>query len=165
MGTNITGPLTNISGFLSPDLQHPRAGPIQKKLLYYSWDGLGGVETRKREKEHAVERQKAPIATPARGILSPEHVGSALETNFIFQAVLLGSISIFILARILSVWGFLSQDVVFDQQPGLFPGYADHICRVQYYHHTGKLAGDSSNFLNSPEPQTESETNPGKVGK
>lgn len=83
------GPLTNISGSLSPDLQCPIASPIQKKLLYYSWDGLGGVETRKREKEHAVKRHKPPKVPLARGILSFDHAGSALETDFFFQAVLL----------------------------------------------------------------------------
>lgn len=67
MEINITGPLTNISGSLSPDLQRPRARPIQKKLLHYSWDGLAGIETRKREKEHAVKRHKAPKVSPGQG--------------------------------------------------------------------------------------------------
>jgi hypothetical protein len=49
---------------------------------------LGDVETRKREKEHAVKRHKAPKVSLPRGILSLDHVGSALETNIFFPAVL-----------------------------------------------------------------------------
>jgi hypothetical protein len=105
MEINITGQLTNISGSLSPDLQCPRASPIQKKLLYYSWDGLGGVETRKREEEHAVKRHKPPKC-PWPGESS---VSTMLEVRwksiFSFKQCYCCSISIFILARILSQFG------------------------------------------------------------
>lgn len=112
-----------------------------------------------------MKRHKAPKVSLPRGILSLDHVGSALETNIFFPAVLFEYFYFHIGPNTLSLELRFSGQGCIRSIAGLFPGYADHTCRAQYYHHTGKLAGDSSNFLNSPEPQTESETNLGKVGK
>lgn len=92
MEMNITGPLENVSGSCSPDIQHPRVRHIQKKLLPYSWGGLGGVKTVNIENEPAVKRHGLPNYLLVRIILNfdlfEDILEITLETITFFDAAL-----------------------------------------------------------------------------